>query len=95
MALTGGLFVNFSGHKFAKGGLDTPSCRDCLGSPMPPRPRQTAKLPPKPPAKGKLGGSKTLRARQAKLAWLKGRQADRARWKLERWGSPKGLRQRA
>jgi hypothetical protein len=61
---------------------------------MPPRPRQTAKLPQKPPAKGKPRGFKTLRARQAKLAWLKGRLADRARWKLERWGV-KGFRQRA
>lgn len=95
MALKGRLFVNFSAYKFTKGRLDSPSCRDWLGSPMPPRPRQTAKLPPKPPAKGKLGGSKTLRARQAKLAWLKARKVERARWKLERWGSPKGLRQRA
>lgn len=95
MALTGGLFVNFSGHKFAKGRLDTPSWQDWLGNPMPPRPRQTAKLPPKPPAKGKLMGSKTLRARQAKLAWLKARQAERARWKLERWGELKGFRQMA
>lgn len=62
---------------------------------MPPRPRQTAKLPPKPPAKGKPRGSKTLMARKAKLAWFKARKAERARWKLERWGNPKGLRQRA
>jgi hypothetical protein len=34
-------------------------------------------------------------ARKAKLAWFKARKAERARWKLERWGNPKGLRQRA
>ena len=61
---------------------------------MPRQPRQTAKPTPIPPAKGQLRGSKTLRARQAKLAWLKARQADRARWKAKRWGV-KGFSQRA
>jgi hypothetical protein len=28
----------------------------------------------------------TPKARKAKLAWLKGRQARRARWKAKRWG---------
>jgi len=58
---------------------------------MPRQPRQTAKPTPTPPAKGQGRGSMTPRARKAKLAWLKARQARRARWKAKRWGSPKGL----
>lgn len=61
---------------------------------MPRKPRQTAKPAPIPPAKGQLGGSMTPKARKAKLAWLKARQARRARWKAKRWGI-KGLSQRA
>lgn len=56
--------------------------------------RQTAKPTPIPPAKGQLGGSMTPKARKAKLAWLKARQARRARWKAKRWGL-KGFNQRA
>lgn len=58
------------------------------------KPRQTAKPAPIPPAKGQLGVSMTPKARKAKLAWLKARQARRARWKLKRWGI-KGFKQRA
>lgn len=58
------------------------------------KPRQTAKPAPIPPAKGQLGVSMTPKARKAKLAWLKARQARRARWRAKRWGV-KGLGQRA
>ena len=53
---------------------------------MPRQPRQTVKPTAIPPTKGKPGGSVTPKARQAKLAWLKARQAKRAKWRQKRWG---------
>jgi hypothetical protein len=59
---------------------------------MPPIPRPRAKPALKKPQKGREGVKKGYPVgspgwREAKLAWLKGRQGVRLGWRINRWGN--------